>query len=307
MACHSQNPTELVGYAEGYYLYIAAPIAGKLTELSVKEGDEVSKDQRLFELDSDIEKFSENESVARYLSAHYQYTDITQGKRREEIAVIHAQLEQAKAQAKLAEDDYSRKKNLSTSGFVSAASLDEAEKTLELDKAKIVEISANLRVAELPGRSDQQKSQIASASAAAEVAKQNHWRVDQKRQLAPSRAMVADVFFRPGEYVNAGQPVLSLLPPENIRARFFVPEQQLGVVRVGDRVAVHCDGCAKIIPAHIVRINSKAEYAPPVIYSNEQKSKLVFMVEATPESPFEAELKPGQPITVTLTPVAQPR
>ena len=109
---------------------------------------------------------------------------------------------------------------------------------------------------------------------------------------------MTDTFFRVGEWVQAGQPVLALLPPGNVKARFFVPEGVVGRLQMGAAVNIVCDGCAAPIPAKISFISSRAEYTPPVIYSNAQRAKLVFMVEARPSAADGARLKPGQPVDV---------
>ena len=101
-----------------------------------------------------------------------------------------------------------------------------------------------------------------------------------------------------GEWVNTNQPVVSLLPPQNIKARFFVPERELGALRLGQKLALSCDGCAAPIPAAVTFISPQAEYTPPVIYSQQERAKLVFLVEARP-APEDAErLHPGQPLEV---------
>ncbi len=111
-------------------------------------------------------------------------------------------------------------------------------------------------------------------------------------------AQVADTYFRPGEYVGAGQPVLALLPAANLKARFFVAEGEVATLAAGQAVTLHCDGCGAPIAARISRIATQAEYTPPVIYSNSQRARLVFLVEARPEAKDAARLRPGQPLDV---------
>jgi HlyD family secretion protein len=108
------------------------------------------------------------------------------------------------------------------------------------------------------------------------------------------------VFYQPGEWVGAGQPVVSLLPPGNVKARFFVPESDLARVQLGSNVMLACDGCGSAIAAKVTRVATQPEYTPPVIYSNAQRSKLVFMVEAKPTPGEATRLKPGQPLDVRL-------
>jgi HlyD family secretion protein len=109
---------------------------------------------------------------------------------------------------------------------------------------------------------------------------------------------VQQVYFRPGEMVPAGRPVLSLLPPGNIKIRFFVPEAVLPSIAYGDEIDVACDGCAHGLTARVSFIAKQSEFTPPVIYSLEERAKLVFLIEALPEKP--SELRVGQPVDVTL-------
>jgi HlyD family secretion protein len=132
---------------------------------------------------------------------------------------------------------------------------------------------------------------------------QNQWRLDQKAQAAPEAALVQDTFFSQGEWVPAGNPIVSLLPPRNIKLRFFVPEQRVGSLKLGQPVTVACDGCGAPIPAAISFVSPAPEYTPPVIYSKESRAKLVFLVEAKPKPEEAVRLHPGQPVDVAL---AQP-
>ncbi|MEQ1808116.1 MAG: HlyD family secretion protein, partial [Burkholderiaceae bacterium] len=120
----------------------------------------------------------------------------------------------------------------------------------------------------------------------------------QMRQSAPADARISETFFRVGEWVGAGQPVLALLPPGATKARFFVPESELAGVAVGQSVSVSCDGCGAPIAARIDFIATQPEYTPPVIYSNSQRARLVFMVEARPDAKDSTRLRPGQPVDV---------
>jgi HlyD family secretion protein len=121
-----------------------------------------------------------------------------------------------------------------------------------------------------------------------------------RRQMAsPVTGVVQQVYFRPGETVQPGKPLVSLLPPGNIKVRFFVPEGLLPRIAIGDKVNVSCDGCGGDLAATITFIASAAEFTPPVIYSQQERSKLVFLVEARPERP--ERFRVGQPVSVALS------
>jgi HlyD family secretion protein len=138
---------------------------------------------------------------------------------------------------------------------------------------------------------------VAAQKAASEKAQ---WAFDQKQQFAPANAAVHDTLYRQGEFVAAGNPVVSLLPPENLKVRFFVPQEKLPQIKTGETVSVHCDGAAKDFIATVNYISTKAEYTPPVIYSRETRASLVYMIEAKISPADAADVRPGQPVDVTL-------
>jgi HlyD family secretion protein len=127
------------------------------------------------------------------------------------------------------------------------------------------------------------------------------WRLDQRSVVAPVGGRVADVLARSGETMTAGEPVVSLLPPQNIFVRFFVPEANLASLHRGDRVEFTCDGCPAGLAGTISYISPTAEYTPPLIYSETTKAKLVYRIEVRPPPEQAVLLNPGQPIEVRPT------
>ena len=305
ISCTPTPSSSWSGYVEGEYLYISSPIGGRIESLHVKAGQEVAKDVPLFNLDNQAEQAGRDEAAARVLSANAQAANISKGKRSEEIKVIQSQLNNAKTQSTLAKSELGRLEKLVAQGFISQSKLDDAKTAFQLSQGRVTELEASLKVAQLPARSDERDVANANAQAAEQMLKLNDWKTAQKSVTAPQAGLIADVFFRAGEVVNAGQAVLSLLPPDNIKLRFFIPESQLGSITVGQSVSIHCDACTNPITAHITRISSQAEYTPPMIYSNAQKAKLVFMVEARPDQAQTVKLHPGQPIEVTPSTTAE--
>lgn len=295
------RPTDgWTGYAEAELVYIAPPVAGRLTELAVRSGEAVTAGQPLFALDATPELAADIEAQARAQSALAQARNTDKGRRVPELAVVRAQLEQARAAERLAGVDLVRQQELLTQGFVAPARVDDAVTALAQARARVAELDAALVVARLPSREDEREAARALADAARSSRAQTAWRVEQKRQSAPMPARVQDVFLRPGEWVPAGQPVLALLPPANRKARFYVPQSAVGGLKLDTTVQLHCDGCGAAIPARISFIAAGPEYTPPVIYSNQQRDKLVFLVEARPLKAEDAErLHPGQPLDVT--------
>ncbi|MFZ0066722.1 MAG: efflux RND transporter periplasmic adaptor subunit [Pseudolabrys sp.] len=123
-------------------------------------------------------------------------------------------------------------------------------------------------------------------------------RLARRNAYSPGEATVEQIYYRPGETVPAGRPVVALLPPANLKLRFFAPQAVLPEIKYGQTVGVSCDGCEKGLTAKVSFIARSAEFTPPVIYSQEERAKLVFLIEARPEHP--EKFRVGQPVTVTL-------
>lgn len=142
---------------------------------------------------------------------------------------------------------------------------------------------------------DDAQANLREADARAKAART---RLTRRELSSPVTGAVQQIYYRPGEMVPAGKAVLSILPPGNVKVRFFVQQAVLPKISLGDTIGVTCDGCAAGISARVSFIASSAEFTPPVIFSEEERGKLVFLVEALPEKP--EGLRVGQPVTVTL-------
>ena len=123
-------------------------------------------------------------------------------------------------------------------------------------------------------------------------------RLERRRRVSPVAGTIQEVYFRVGEMVDPGRPIVSILPPKNVKIRFFVPQSNLPAIRIGDRVQVSCDGCSSDLYARVSFISAQAEFSPPVIYSLEERARLVFRIEAIPERPEDVRI--GQPASVAL-------
>jgi HlyD family secretion protein len=186
-------------------------------------------------------------------------------------------LAQAKANLTLSEAEYARRQQLrNNQGVISAEELDQTRAQRDADQA-----------------------QVESQTAALDKAR---WSFDQKQQFAPANAFVHETLYRAGEWVAAGNPVVELLPPGNVKVRFFVPQAALTRIKPGQTVSVTFDGGQHAYPATVNYISTQAEFTPPVIYSRENRAKLVFMIEAKFSPADAADLRPGQPVDVRVNP-----
>jgi HlyD family secretion protein len=297
--CNDAPPAGYGGYVEAEYVRVGAPFAGTLSRLDVKRGQAVEANAPLFVLEGEQERAARAEAEARLARARAALANLEKGRRPPEIAAVRAQLAQAQAALKASEAELERTRKLVADRFLPAQRLDEALARRDADRARVAELSAQLTVAALPARSDEIAAARAEAKAAADALAQAQWRLDQRTQSAPVAALVADTLYLPGEFVPAGAPVVSLLPPGNVKVRFYVPETIVASVHPGDTATVRCDGCEGPIEVRVDFVAPEAEFTPPVIYSRENRAKLVFLVEARPIEPDPA-LKAGLPVEVTL-------
>ena len=276
---------------------VAAPLSGTLVQLGVERGASVAKDAPLFTLESEQERAARSEAEARVRQAQAALANHEKARRPPEIAAVRAQLAQAQASLRQSEADLQRTQKLVADKFLPPQKRDEAIAARDRDRARVAELTQQVEIANLPARSDEIAASTAEVKAATDALAQAQWRVEQKSQTAPVAGLVADTLYRPGEWVAAGAPVVSLLPPGNVKVRFYMPEATIATIRLGESVVVRCDGCGADIAAKVRFIAPQAEFTPPVIYSRENRSKLVFLVEARPDTPSEA-LHPGLPVEV---------
>jgi len=295
--CNRPQVTRWQGYLEAEYIYVSAPLPGQLETLAVREGDRVVFQQALFSIERRAELAAQEQAVAQVKVAAARLEDLRKGSRPTELEALEAQVEQARATAELARIDFERIETLRQTNVVAESEYDRTRLSHERSRHALEQLLAQLATARLGGRADvisAAEAEVASARAANERA---DWNVEQKSQTAPRAALVHDTLYRPGEYVPAGRPVVSLLAPELLKVRFFVPEAEFAELRVGDEVKVAITG-REPLGATISYMSPQPEYTPPVLYNRENRSKLVFMIEAEFSPEQAADLHPGQPVDV---------
>ena len=284
----------LTGYIEGEPLYLAAPVAGTVTSMYVARGDTVKAGARLFVVDPQQVVSARDQAAADVAAAQAQALDVRKGQRPVELAVLEANIAAAEATAHDADARFRRVSTLADKGFESKAALDDARANAQAARATVTAARKQRDAATLGAREDQIRAADARVNQAAAGLTGATARVADVAPMAPSAARVEDVFFQQGEWAPANQPILSLLPDERIKVRFFVPERSLVAYRVGRTVSFGCDGCAKGLTARIAFVSPRPEFTPPVIYSREARDRLVYLVEARPST----RLNPGQPVDV---------
>jgi HlyD family secretion protein len=256
----------------------------------------------LFTQDDANDRAARDQVAQQLAQAEKQLANLQQGAKPTEIQQAEANLADATATMLRVAADLSRGETLLPRGDATKQSVDQLRAEFRSAQAKVTGLQAALVQARGPmGREGEIEAQYAAVAASRAALGMAEWRLAQRRVVAPAGGRVADVLARPGETMAAGTPVVSLLPPENIFVRFFVPEAVLSTLHQGDPVGLACDACAAGLTATISFISPKAEYTPPLIYSESSKEKLVFMIEARPRPDQAPKFNPGQPIVVRPT------
>ncbi len=286
------------GYLEGDFVYVSSPLAGRLERLAVAKGSRASAGATLFELEHAAEAAALRQAEQELLAAKAQLEDLKKGSRPEEIAALVARLGSAKAEAELSRLDLERQEALFKSGAISQSDYDHARLTHAANLHAVAQNTAQLETSRLGGRTDAVAAAAAAARAAGDAEAHARWSVDQKAQPAPCDALVYDTLYREGEFVPAGSPVVCLLPPANLKVRFFVAEPDYGSLKAGDTVTVSIDGLPSPLGATVSYMSPQPEYTPPVLYNRDNRAKLVYMVEAVFARGAAADLHPGQPVDV---------
>lgn len=284
----STRDRTLSGYIEGEELYLASPVAGSVASVSAVEGTRVNAGQHLFTIDPAT------------LAAQQQQREANVAATQTQIASAEANAHQADADVTAARADAVRARQdldrlLSVKRDDSAAVAGK-----DIDAARAAVREANAKVSSAQKNLEARQAQIEAARAQTMEAKggqrEAQIRISQLSPTAPADSRVENVYFQQGEWVNANQAVVALLPDNKVKVRFYVPEQQVAVYMPGRTVHFSCDGCASGLSAVIRYVSPRPEFTPPVIYSRDSRDRLVFMIEAYPARP--ANLLPGLPVDV---------
>jgi HlyD family secretion protein len=288
---------QYLGYVEGETTLVAPPSAGRLMARPVERGDRVKKGDRLYVIDTNQAETEVARAAAMLAEFQARHANLLTGKRSEEQDVVRAQRRELEATLTLAEQDLKRQTDLTAKNYVSRQSYDQAVAQVAELRARAASLAAKERAGDLAAR----ESEITAAAALIEQSQANLARARSRladlMPIAPDDALIENTFFNVGEWVPVGSPVVSLLPDFRVKLRFFLPQSDVVKARLGARVRFTCDGCPPGLAATITFVSSRAEYTPPVIYSQSARAHLVFLIEARPES-TQPPLQPGLPIVV---------
>lgn len=303
--CSRSGQNQVQGYIEGRFTYISSQMSGTLEDLTIERGSQLKIGQKLAILESSPQYENYNQAKANLEKAESNLADLQKGKRPSEIAAIVDQQKQVIAQIVYADKTVKRYQHLVKTHYLQQSELDKSISNYNNLNAQLAELNENLITAKLPARIDQVNEAKAQVAAAKATLQEAQWQLKQKQLNSPINGRVFDTFYRIGETVPADSPILSALDPKNVYVIFYIPEKQLSTIKVGRIITFTCDSCKQYTPATIYFISDKAEFTPPVIYSEISRQKLSYRVEAKLSINDAKRFNPGQPVTINLANTSQ--
>lgn len=298
--CDSKSDNTFPGYSHGDFIYLSFSGNARIEKVLVNKGDVVKDGQKLVKLES----FDANNVLLRadekLLAERALLNNLGSGERPEELEIIRSQLKKARSAESQAKRQLERYRSLYAKKAISISEWENIKDESAQKSAQVEELIHQLKARKLPARQDEinkQRSQVEAAKLEQDKAR---WDVEQTTIISPVNAKVFDVLYKAGERPSAGRPIVSLLPPNNIRVRFFIPEAKLAKFKTGMKVKLSCDACSSAVWGVVNYISPEAEFTPPVIYSTKRREKLIYMAEAIPTPAQAATLKVGQPFEVEI-------
>ncbi len=286
----------LSGYIEGEALYLASPVPGTVARLGVRRGQRVAAGALLFVVEPGLRAAQGAQASADVEAAQAQAEDARKGQRPVELGILEADRDSAAAAARETRIALNRADALVRRGIYARVRLDEARASHQAAAARLAAAERRIQAATLGQREDQIRAADARLAEAQARRAETGARIDDMAPRAPGAARVEEVFYQRGEWANANQPIVALIPDDRVYVRFFVPEPMVAAYRLGARIAFRCDGCPDGLGATVAYVSPRPEFTPPVIYSRNARDRLVFMVEARPDN--GAALVPGLPVDV---------
>ncbi|WP_045095763.1 HlyD family secretion protein [Legionella fallonii] len=261
MGCKKENKP-FNGYIDAQLVYLSADFGGRLIDLAVQKGQVVQNNQFLFKLEQTSELYD---------------VEMSQLNSKD----LLAQRQQILAQLNYNDINYRRILGMRQKNAASQNDLDAARRDLDVSKQQLADVDVKIKNSQVD--TDDKK-----------------WKVTRKENFAPEFGIVFDTYYTKGEFVQSSYPVLSLVTKNNIKAIFFIPEEKLSQLRINEQVKIKTDKNIELAQGHIFYISNIAEYTPPIIYSREESSRLVFRIEAKIDSPDLEKIHLGQPVTLEL-------
>jgi len=289
------KPVSLTGTVEATQVDVSVKITGRIVERLVKEGDAVTRGQLLVRLD-DAELAAEaRRQEAALRSAQATLRDLRAGARKEEIEDARAGLASAEATREMTQREFSRNDELFRRGLIAAQDVDRARQVYQVAHSQ--ERSARERLGLLlsgsrPDLIEAARWQVTQAESALSQAQS---RLKEATIVSPIDGVVLRKNLEAGETANPGVAILTLVNPKDVWLRAYVPETEVGRLKIGDGAKLRVDAFPnRVFTGRLVEIASEAEFTPRNVQTKKERVNLVFRIKIQIDNP-DGLLKPGLP------------
>lgn len=298
LGCKDKSDLKIQGYLEADYIYLSSETGGKIRSIMKSRGDQVSKEERLISLDNDMIVKDREVIVNKIIQENISLRNIEEGIRESELKILNIQLAKLQAEYSYNQSKLRKLSSLKEKGYISIEEANDAQNRVELISYEISRLRAEIEHKKLPARLEEinlQKEKIESLKISLNKA---DIEIEKKNIFSSESGVVQDIFYKEGENVISGEPIIMLLPENSVKAKFYISNKNLHKVDYGKEVYLIIPGEEKKIRAKISYVSRKPEYTPPIIYHNEQDN-LLFLVEAIPQQSSK-HIVAGLPVEVEL-------
>jgi len=274
---------------------------GRVLAIPVREGDAVAEGDQLATLDAREMQAAVDAAKARVEAADARLTELVRGARPQELATAEAAVRSATERADEARRSADRARTLFDGGAISRQAMDQASTTLEVAVAAQQQAEEQLALVREGPRSETNSAQRALVQQARANVAQAEAAMTNTVITAPFAGLITTRHREPGEAVQPGAPVLTLLDPTDRWVRIYIREDQIGLVHLGLSAEIVSDTYPdRVYHGEVTYIGSEAEFTPRNVQTAEERIKLVYPVKVRITGDPDFELKPGVPADVTL-------
>ena len=296
----NSNKISLTGTLETIEVTISSKVSGEVIYVAVDEGSKILLTDTLLIIDPSDYEIQYKQAAANAEVSEAQYLQLFRGTRKEDLAQAEEGLNQAQANLKNAEDDHRRINNLFEVGSVSSKQKDDAQMRYTVAQAQYNSAKQLVEKLRIGARSEEisaAKARFNQSKAQAEAVKK---KLDDCRVLSPTSGYVTKRLVEQGEFVAVGMPLVRMANLDEMYIMVYLPETQLGKVKLGNRADVTVDTYPdKKFAGEVIFISPEAEFTPKNIQTKEERVKLVFGVKVKVPNP-DHSLKAGLPADVVI-------
>jgi HlyD family secretion protein len=292
---------KLSGTIEVTSVELSFKVGGRLAERMVDEGQVVKVGQVVGRLEDEELREERNSRSAEERASKAAVADLEAGSRREEIAQGEAVLARMKSDADRLARDAARSEELFKREVIPLKELEAVRAGRDATAAAVREAEQQLKLLRVGPRPDAVRQARARAEGASAVKTLAETRLSQSILYSSLTGLVLSKHAEPGEMLAAGAPLVTVGKMDEVWLRGYIPESELGRVKVGQLARITVDTWpGRSYEGRVSFIASEAEFTPKNVQTEKERVKLVYRIKITLPNP-KGELKPGMPADAVIT------